>query len=67
VSFQRLLFRVAKNILGLRNQVLKENNMNWVFETYSNVYATAMMQPAKTAPMVKADHKPILARLFKRG
>ncbi len=24
--------------------------MNWVFETYSNVYSTAMMQDMKVAP-----------------
>ena len=44
--------------------------MNWVFETYSNVYSTAMMQdqrPAK-APVAKVA-KPIsvIARLFRRG
>lgn len=44
--------------------------MNWVFETYSNVYSTAMMQdqrPAK-APAAKAV-KPVsaIARLFGRG
>jgi hypothetical protein len=26
----------------------KEFTMNWVFETYSNVYSTAMMQDTKT-------------------
>ncbi len=41
--------------------------MNWVFETYSNVYTTAMMQDMKAAPKSKTDRKPILARLFGRG
>ena len=41
--------------------------MNWVFETYSNVYQTAMMQDVKSAPKVKSDRKTILARLFNRG
>jgi hypothetical protein len=41
--------------------------MNWVFETYSNVYQTAMMQDMKAAPKVKAESKSVLARLFRRG
>jgi hypothetical protein len=41
--------------------------MNWVFETYSNVYQTAMMHDVKQAPKAKSDHKPLLARLFNRG
>ncbi len=41
--------------------------MNWVFETYSNVYTTAMMQDMKSAPKAKTDRKPILARIFGRG
>ena len=41
--------------------------MNWVFETYSNVYSTAMMQDVKAAPKAKSDRKPLLARLFHRG
>jgi hypothetical protein len=45
----------------------KEFNMNWVFETYSNVYSTAMMQDTKVAakaPVVKAS---FLVRLLGRG
>jgi hypothetical protein len=45
----------------------KETIMNWVFETYSNVYTTAMMQDMKSAPKAKTDRKPILARIFGRG
>jgi hypothetical protein len=41
--------------------------MNWVFETYSNVYSTAMMQDAMPARKAKAGRKPFLARLFARG
>lgn len=41
--------------------------MNWLFETYSNVYSTAMMQDVKAAPKAKTDRKPILARIFSRG
>ena len=41
--------------------------MNWVFETYSNVYSTAMMQNVKAAPKQKTEQKPILARIFSRG
>ena len=44
--------------------------MNWVFETYSNVYSTAMMQDTRLpkAPVAKAA-KPVsaIARLFGRG
>ena len=44
--------------------------MNWIFETYSNVYSTAMMQdqrPAK-APVAKATKSvSAVARLFGRG
>ena len=44
--------------------------MNWVFETYSNVYSTAMMQDKRLpkAPATKAV-KPVstIARLFGRG
>ncbi len=41
--------------------------MNWVFETYSNVYSTAMMQDIKIAPKATVARKPILVRLFGRG
>ena len=41
--------------------------MNWVFETYSNVYQTAMMQDTKSAPKATTARKSILARLFDRG
>jgi hypothetical protein len=49
----------------------KETTMNWVFETYSNVYNTAMMQnpkierdiaSAKSTPKVRGT----FARLFSR-
>jgi hypothetical protein len=45
----------------------KETIMNWVFETYSNVYTTAMMQDMKSAPKVKTERKSVLARIFHRG
>jgi hypothetical protein len=32
----------------IAREVPKEPNMEWVFETYSNVYKTAMMQDVKT-------------------
>jgi hypothetical protein len=41
--------------------------MNWVFETYSNVYSTAMMQDVKSAPKSKTEQKSILSRIFSRG
>jgi hypothetical protein len=41
--------------------------MNWVFETYSNVYSTAMMQDMKFAPKAKTERKSVFARLFNRG
>jgi hypothetical protein len=47
--------------------------MNWIFETYSNVYHTAMMHDVKraehAAPAKKAVHgkASALARLFGRG
>lgn len=31
--------------------------MNWIFETYSNVYNTAMMQDAKARNAAKQDAK----------
>jgi hypothetical protein len=45
--------------------------MNWIFETYSNVYTTAMMQDAKSgnhAAVAKATKKSpgAFARLFGR-
>jgi hypothetical protein len=50
-----------------------ETIMNWIFEAYSNVYNTAMMQDREpavhVAPAKKTDaHKPHrLARFFGRG
>jgi hypothetical protein len=41
--------------------------MNWVFETYSNVYSTAMMQDVKSAPKATVPAKSFLGRLFRRG
>ncbi len=44
--------------------------MNWIFESYSNVYQTAMMQDVKTvrrARSVKAPVKTRLMRFFSRG
>lgn len=41
--------------------------MNWVFETYSNVYSTAMMQDVKSAAKAPIARKSILVRLFGRG
>ncbi len=43
--------------------------MNWVFETYSNVYSTAMMQDTKTVRKAKADKsvRGTFARLFGRA
>jgi hypothetical protein len=44
--------------------------MNWVFETYSNVYNTAMMQDVKTvrlAPVTGAKSvRGVVARFFGR-
>jgi hypothetical protein len=45
----------------------KEFIMNWVFETYSNVYTTAMMQDMKVANKAPVARKSVLARLFGRG
>jgi hypothetical protein len=48
----------------------KETTMNWVFETYSNVYNTAMMQNPKlerdVAPAKRNKFRGTLARLFSR-
>ncbi len=45
--------------------------MNWVFETYSNVYNTAMMQDMHTsrnaAVAQKATVRTKIARLFGHG
>lgn len=44
--------------------------MNWIFETYSNVYNTAMMveqRPDVAAPKAKTPAVSKFARLFKRG
>lgn len=45
--------------------------MNWIFDTYSNVYATAMMQDMKNnhhVPAVKTTKSTsTLARLLGRG
>jgi len=50
---------------------LRRNTMNWIFDTYSNVYSTAMMieqkpyfhveTPKKTKPVSR------IAKLFGRG
>jgi hypothetical protein len=45
----------------------KEFIMNWVFETYSNVYSTAMMQDMRVALKAPVAKKSILVRLFSRG
>jgi hypothetical protein len=45
----------------------KEFNMNWVFETYSNVYSTAMMQDMKVASKAPVAKASLLVRLFGRG
>jgi hypothetical protein len=43
-----LSFAGAKAILRILIETpQKESQMNWIFETYSNVYSTAMMQDAK--------------------
>jgi hypothetical protein len=50
-----------------------ETTMNWIFEAYTNVYTTAMMQdrePVVHVASAKAAvaHKPHgLARFFRRG
>jgi hypothetical protein len=45
--------------------------MNWIFDTYSNVYSTAMMQNTKIShhPAQKREIKILspLAKLFDRG
>ncbi len=45
--------------------------MNWVFDTYSNVYSTAMMQNAKAmhhAPQGREGKVlPKIVKLFHRG
>lgn len=45
--------------------------MNWIFDTYSNVYNTAMMQDRRVAHHVAAAKQTksvsTLARLFGRG
>ena len=45
--------------------------MNWIFDTYSNVYSTAMMQNAKkshhTSQVRESKIASPLARLFGRG
>jgi hypothetical protein len=41
--------------------------MNWIFETYSNVYQTAMMQDVKKAPKAKTASKSSFFSLFRRG
>jgi hypothetical protein len=40
----------------------KEPNMNWIFETYSNVYSTAMMQDVKPFRHIAAANKPTSMR-----
>jgi hypothetical protein len=56
----------------LFKRVEKEIAMNWVFETYSNVYNTAMMQDTKSPRSVtaaKSDKtvRSTFARLFGRA
>jgi hypothetical protein len=45
--------------------------MNWIFDTYSNVYSTAMMQNTKTGhhstPIREVKSTSTLARLLGRG
>jgi hypothetical protein len=41
--------------------------MNWVFETYSNVYQTAMMQDQRKVSAPRAKSRSFLSRLFNRG
>jgi hypothetical protein len=45
--------------------------MNWIFDTYSNVYSTAMMQNTKNSHHVSQPRESKivspLARLFGRG
>jgi hypothetical protein len=41
--------------------------MNWVFETYSNVYQTAMMQDMRSLPKAQPARKSVFARIFHRG
>jgi hypothetical protein len=48
----------------------KEMTVNWIFESYSNVYNTAMMveqRPAQTVSKAKTPVVSKFARLFKRG
>jgi hypothetical protein len=45
----------------------KEFIMNWVFETYSNVYQTAMMHDVKKVTANKSEKKSAFARFFSRG
>ena len=52
------------------NEDLKESPMNWIFETYSNVYNTAMMveqRPVQAESKAKKPAASKLARLFGRG
>jgi hypothetical protein len=64
-QFSPFVFRVARQYIYIIKS--KEHTMNWVFETYSNVYQTAMMQDVKLAPKAKTPTKSVLARLFRRG
>jgi hypothetical protein len=45
--------------------------MNWIFDTYSNVYSTAMMQNTKIShhpkPVRETKTASPLAKLFGRG
>jgi hypothetical protein len=62
-----LSLATAKSILGIRDA--KETTMNWIFETYSNVYNTAMMQDTNTVRFAAANkpvRKGLVARLFSR-
>lgn len=49
----------------------QENDMNWILETYSDVYSTAMMHDVKARHHAPATRKSKtiakIARLFHRG
>ena len=57
----------------IQKDIIRRPTMNWIFETYSNIYNTAMMQPSRHqvyAASAKNNSEPkasFLARLFRRG
>jgi hypothetical protein len=63
VSFRRLSFRDPKYILYLQE---KEIAMNWIFETYSNVYNTAMMQDVRALNARKEAPKALKESAFSK-